>query len=258
MLEQMRNHPISAVLGVSAVAALLLEKSGGGRKITDSYGARGVDAVMESTGDWRETGEHLGRAARGAVESSKEKLREFGESAHAAMTPRSANMKGKVSSAISGAKQAIDDASGQASSYGRKVARSLGDSYSSAAEKTAHSLDTVRGAAGEYPIAFGGAAFALGLLVGLLVPRTGSEDTWLGEAAGDMAERVKGKGQELMSRGKEVLRDTAAAAKEHAQEVADSARDSAKRHGLSADDLSSGISGDPNFGPLPNGPARNY
>lgn len=78
----------------------------------------------------------------------------------------------------------------------------------------------------EHPLAMGLGFLALGMLAGLVAPRTKYEDEWMGDASDEMAHRLAETGEELVEHGKEVVSQTV-----------DTAKHSAKEHGLTGDAL---------------------
>lgn len=131
----------------------------------------------------------------------------------------------------------LDDARGQvlgvartasdtAASYSQRIKDALASATQSARE-TAHDLGHRTGRGGSLagnPIAMGGAAALVGLIVGAVVPVSEQEERALGGLAGEL--RIKGRdlAQEVVDRGAQVAGDALGAAK-----------DSAQAHGLTAD-----------------------
>lgn len=84
----------------------------------------------------------------------------------------------------------------------------------------------------ESPLAAAAAFIGLGLLAGLVLPSTRSEDRLMGEAADDVKDRARDAGQEVMERGQRVAEATMTAASEELerQELApDQIREKAQR-----------------------------
>lgn len=77
--------------------------------------------------------------------------------------------------------------------------------------------DTVTEAIEEYPLAIGAACLGLGLLGGLLIPRSRREDEWMGEASDELKSQARSTGKEVYERGKHVAEATAAAAMDEAE-----------------------------------------
>jgi ElaB/YqjD/DUF883 family membrane-anchored ribosome-binding protein len=75
----------------------------------------------------------------------------------------------------------------------------------------------LRIAAEHHPLAAGAACMGLGLLVGVLLPRSAQEDEWFGETASKVKERAKDEGQDLVARGKHVAETAVQAARSEAE-----------------------------------------
>jgi hypothetical protein len=135
---------------------------------------------------------------------------------------------------VSGAASAARDKISRAAASVGETASDLGDTarqYSArgrrAMNRQASVLqDRFRAASEEYPLAVGGAFLAAGLLTGLLLPRTEQEDEWMGEAADELKDETRRKGEQLVEQGKQ------AAAK-----TADAALGEAEARGITADSL---------------------
>jgi hypothetical protein len=68
-----------------------------------------------------------------------------------------------------------------------------------------------------YPLAVGGAALGIGLVAGLVLPRSRREDRWMGAASTELKHRAKDTAERAVERGKEVASATAAAAMDEAE-----------------------------------------
>jgi gas vesicle protein len=90
------------------------------------------------------------------------------------------------------------------------------------------------GVAQENPLGLAIGSIAVGFVAGMLVPSTRIEDERIGEAADQVKEQAREKGQEAVERSKQVVQETAESAKETAQESAPQ----------QADELSSSGEGD--------------
>lgn len=102
-----------------------------------------------------------------------------------------------------------------------------------------YSRDRFRESVEESPLAVGAAFLGLGLLSGLVLPRTQTEDRTVGEASDRLKERAQQMGEEAIERGRHVAEAATAAAKEEmggtegikqqASSVAGSAMEAAKQ-----------------------------
>lgn len=180
--------------------------------LTDAGGSA-KDAARRSVEVIADYGRTTGKAARRFGNSAAETAADWGRS---------------TSQGISRAGAATGRA---ARSVGRKTRRGvavtqkqLASGYETVRESTAEAID-------EYPLAVGAACFGLGLLGGLLLPRTRYEDELMGETADQLRSQARETGQEIYRAGKDVAAATAEAATEEA-----------RRQGLSPDQLAEKVS----------------
>jgi hypothetical protein len=185
-----------------------------------------------STKDWSEK-------ASSVVEDIKASLSKGGDNAREVLGTVAAKL-GSFGNSISettqtwrdraaeGARSAWDSTSSSAQRFGES-ARDLGSrsqeqisrGYSATRDRMAQEMD-------EHPLAAGAAALGLGMLAGFMLPRTRTEDRWMGAAAEDVREQAMEKGEEMWDRGKKV-----------AQETVQAAKDEAESQGLSPENLAS-------------------
>jgi hypothetical protein len=156
----------------------------------------------------------------------------FGESMSETSSGTGAGLTEKASGMASAAGEKVSDA---ASAVGDKIsdaASAVGDKFSdvgSAARRYSETgtrvvsrqadmmQDRFREASNEYPLAVGGAFLAAGLLAGLLLPRTRTEDEWMGEASDELKDSTREKAGELAQAGKDAAVKTAGAAIQEAE-----------------------------------------
>lgn len=81
-----------------------------------------------------------------------------------------------------------------------------------------YSCDRLQRAADEQPLAVGLGALALGVLSGLLLPRTRTEDRLMGEAADEVKDQLRSAGRETLREGQRVASDVAQAAMDEAEQ----------------------------------------
>ncbi len=169
-----------------------------------------------------------------------------GESGMAGVASRAGDKAGetsaagtKVSEVASAIGEKISDAGEAASSAAHAGWKSIRDRGSAVrryseregrvvSRKTGVARERLREASDEYPLVVGGACLAAGVLAGLLLPRTAQEDEWVGEAADELKDEVRTRGEEALQRGKAAVAETAA-----------SAMDEAEKRGLSPENLAS-------------------
>ena len=92
----------------------------------------------------------------------------------------------------------------------RSAQRQFSDGY----HRTRHSLAE---AIEDYPLAVGAACFGLGLLGGLLIPRSRYEDEVMGEASDEVKSKTQAAGEQVYRRAKHVASETASAAMDEAE-----------------------------------------
>ncbi len=131
-------------------------------------------------------------------------------------------------SAASGSRRAAGRAGGWASAARRRAGRSsrsvahqAQQGYATVAHtaQQGYATTTERFAelSEDYPLAVGAGFFAAGLLSGLALPSTTSEDRLVGPISDDVRHRASEMGKELVERGQEVVEATTAAAMEEAE-----------------------------------------
>jgi gas vesicle protein len=123
-----------------------------------------------------------------------------------------ADVKGRVSENIAGKRDRLKE---RISGAGSKA----GDATPDAGEVRDGAKRAV-GVAQENPLGLAIGSVALGFVAGMLVPSTKVEDERIGEAADQVKDQAREKGQEAVERGKQVVQETAETAKQTAQEKA--------------------------------------
>lgn len=234
MLQLIKENPMPALLTGAGIAWLIAESRSSGshassqgvrryrpadefsHNLRQSYGAGGIhtEAIRTSDHDMDDS------EGPGALERSKSKL---------------SDISGKVGDAMSRAKDG-------AASYGSEGAESVKGAFASASQSGSemssrladgvqekyHVVDrNFRRAVDEVPLGVGLGFLGLGVLAGLLLPRTDAEDELMGDAADDLKEAASDKGGDLLERGRQV-----------ASRVADKALEEADNQGLTPDKAS--------------------
>lgn len=200
-------------------------------------------------------GRSISSAASGAKDSASNAAHKVGEKASDAASATSSALgaaKDSVTHAASSAGSSVAGAAGQIGrgahsasrgayqrtrAAGRGMSRSGHSAGRYVSRKTRSSGEHIVDAydAGcarfteakdEHPLAVGLGFLALGMLAGLVAPRTRYEDEWMGEASDEMADRLAETGEELVEHSKEVVSQTV-----------ETAKHSAKEHGLTGDNL---------------------
>jgi hypothetical protein len=109
---------------------------------------------------------------------------------------------------------------------GRGVSRQSQNLSESLSDFAGSASDKYQQASQQYPLAIGAGCMALGMLAGLIVPRTRQEDHWMGETSDELMDDAWQAGEQLVERGQRV-----------ATETIDRATESADEHGLTGDSL---------------------
>lgn len=205
--DQVRKHPVPAVLVATGIAWMLIDAASEDGGETSS--ARGDRDDREVPGPSKE-GPHL-------LEKAQTKL---GQAKHAANEVAGA-AKEKASALGDAASEAAENLTRRAQdvySQGRSTAVRVGQGVQQGYQSGAEQLDS---AMKDYPLAVAIGFAAVGALLGVLLPRTRPEDELMGEKSDQLLDATKEKGQELLERGKAV-----------AEHVAETAIGEARQQGL--------------------------
>ena len=195
-----------------------------------------------------------GSSRPGMLDRAKEAAGNLGEK----ISDAAGAVKDSITGAVGSAKDSISGAASGTASGAAHLGRQAGDWSSTAYQGTAQGLRrgyqtgrrSFEDALNEYPLAVSVAAMAAGVLTGLLLPGTRTEDELMGEQAARLKEQAKDTGQDLVDRGKQVASTTlnavageaqqqdltpgslAEKVKHVARDVVDTAKESARREGL--------------------------
>lgn len=225
--RQVRRHPIPSLLFTAGLGWMLFEE-GDEKKHREPIGwDSGPPPTTEHAGHFVDarTGEPYDESYGQEYweeQAQKEQAGEksWGESAREAGSSLSQSASGaahRVREATDRAREGMSHLGEQAGHYGRQFqdrARDFGQQMQHGMQSSRESLS--RGIH-EYPLAAGAAAAAVGLLAGLLLPRTRAEDEMMGEQADRMKEQVRSTAEEALERGKDVARATAHTVAEEAE-----------------------------------------
>ncbi len=291
--EKIKRHPVPAALIGVGVAWLLMEEEEGqtpprrrqwrrrerdvdfGGQVHDDipptfpestsppYGGPGVPPrgrgerlTRESLGSgagsgWTETGEQMKDRAKGWGRSARERI----SSAAGRLSQRVSSARNRTSEAVSSTSHGIRDMGDRASRGLEGVRQSASDAAYRARSSLERGRERIEEVSQEHPLAMGVGCAALGMLAGLLIPRTRVEDERMGAHAEEFKRQVRRTGNNLMEEAKDIASDTAQAAREEMQrqgvtsehvsdkasrvagDIRNSATESAKNEGLTTDDL---------------------
>ena len=143
-----------------------------------------------------------------------EKMSHAGESARSSLHQARESVRGGVQHAgesLRSGMQRTSEALHSGTSRMREGASHMG-------QQMRHGVESAREFAEERPLTVGIGALALGLVAGLLIPRTQKEDRLMGQQSEQFMHAAREKGQELYERGKHVAEEAMDAAAEAASE----------------------------------------
>ncbi|HUF61392.1 MAG TPA: DUF3618 domain-containing protein [Verrucomicrobiales bacterium] len=186
--SHVRRHPVPYTLAGAGMAWLAVE-------LIRKHGA-GADQTAST---WTEKGEAAKEAVSGALHT-------MGESAGRAATE---------------AKEAVATGAGKA---GRTLARGYAraseacqDAFHTTKDKLSGRQDSIANVVAQNPLAVGGGLIALGVIAGILLPRTRAEDRWIGEGSERLLEGARNAGRAALQRGKDALHDVVESTKARAE-----------------------------------------
>jgi ElaB/YqjD/DUF883 family membrane-anchored ribosome-binding protein len=239
VLQLVKDNPIPALLTGVGIAWLITESKNAGAvrsernrpnlRPYDDYSPShpaGVSRVGQVANS-----EHDHSDESGTLDKAKGKLSEI---------------SGKIGDAVDNTKDAVSDLGSTISDRASQSTDSMKDTWSSARQTAdEYSSDLGAGvrknyravnqrfsqAVDEVPLGVGVGFLGLGVLAGLLLPRTETEDELMGDVADELKHEAADKGEELVERGKNV-----------ASRVADKAMEEAGNQGLTPDAASDAAS----------------
>jgi hypothetical protein len=278
VVDKLKQHPIPAALIGGGLTWLLFEgdsRDGGGRTRNDytprkwdvpGYSGSYVDArtgepYAADYGDEARRGRQFtaGGTSTGAAadyppgtagQSQHDEGPGMLDKAKQALGGAADSVRGTASSAAGAVSDWAGSARGAASDAGRtarEYASGASEQFQRGYQTGRHYLE--RGI-DDYPLAMGAAAMALGVLSGLLLPNTRTEDRLMGEQADEVKQRAMDAGEDVLERGKQVAAAATSAATDEAsrqgahpgsladkvrhvvQDVAHAAGESARREGI--------------------------
>jgi uncharacterized protein YjbJ (UPF0337 family) len=193
--------------------------------VAESAGGKMKETASRATDKVKHTASTVAEKMKGGASNVTSAIRE--------MVSGAAHKVGDVAG-ITSAK--AGELGGQAGHKARELSHQVRDRASEAGEKVRagasdlkrqvrrgydYSRDRAAEITDEYPLAVGAAMLGLGMLVGLMLPRTRSEDKLIGKRSDQLKRRAKLTGKEMVDRGMQI-----------AQTTAEEAINEAKRQGL--------------------------
>jgi ElaB/YqjD/DUF883 family membrane-anchored ribosome-binding protein len=228
LTQTVRENPVPAALIGIGLGWLILSDNNGRTyeeehdrrsNIYRQYGSgyegysdsRGAEALREG----REWAREKGQEAKEVISSTAEKAQDYAASVTESIQESASDM--------------LEQGERQAKELGNQVRETVAETQEQIRERAAH-LET-RAQQGlrktkytfietmeENPLAIGAAVLALGLLVGTALPRTASEDRWLGEKRDHLVDEVKERVQETAHKVQNVVHEVQEAAMETARD----------------------------------------
>ncbi len=216
LARQARRHPMPALLIGSGIAWLVADamdtgddgpyQKSGSRSNRFNSGPRPIEDSSEASSS---TVSDAKDALSGAMDHAKDKVAHLGDRLH-----ERSDQWGE---------QAHDWVDRGKSTVG-KLKHEISDGYHMGTERVGKACD-------DYPLAIGAACAALGALAGMLIPKTRSENEWMGEQSDRLAKDAKQKAGELM--------ETSKAA---GSRVIETVKEEAREQGLTGDSIAQSIS----------------
>lgn len=186
--SHVRRHPVPYTLAGAGLAWLAVE-------LIRKHG----DGDDETPPPWKEK-------AEGAKEATMDALHSAGEAAGRAVG------------------EARDAVVTEAGKVGRSLARNYEraseacqDAFHNTKDKFSGRADSIAHVAAQNPLAVGGGLIALGVIAGVLLPRTRTEDKWLGDGSDRLIEGARNAGRDALRRGGDALHDMVDATKARAE-----------------------------------------
>lgn len=224
--RQVKSHPVPALLIGAGVTWLLLnpeDEELDGPVPRRGYTTDGDEHTPPWFADRRapETEATQDDEGPGLVNRIKDKASEAKEAVSGMLDSAKSSLHG-VEDAAHTARQKAQHLYASSKRASHELVDKGSDLASQAREKLHRGYDTsvqqVRDAVDDYPLAVGAACLALGALVGVMLPRTRREDTMLGRKSDELIKTAREKGEEWLDQGKAV-------AAEVGHKVLDEARD---------------------------------
>lgn len=219
--EFVKDHPVPLILVGAGVGWLIYQQTRGPSEEEEFHGAYAGGDLGESAEEerWRSRGEGTTAAgyyapgeptaqesAQGMTSGAKEAMRGAAESV------RSAASRAQERASEMG--QAVRERAAQAGARLQETAGAVGEQFQEGYE---YSRQAVGETVDEYPLTSCIAAMSLGMLLGMVLPRTRLEDHYLGRTAEQFKTRAKETSRELYERGKRVASAAVEASTEEAR-----------------------------------------
>ena len=204
--RQARDNPMPAVL--AGMSLLWMMMGGRDRKPKPQYGTRTMFATGDGSG-LRTAAESARETGAGAMERARSAASSAGETAR--------SVAGSVGHTMSSAGHAARSAGEGAAEFMQSAMDTAQSATRSARQMGKRTTRTISDMVEQQPLLLGAAGIALGALVGAMLPRTRTEDEYLGETSDQLREAISEQGGQLYERGKVTATEVYRAAAEEAR-----------------------------------------
>jgi hypothetical protein len=211
--HKVQEHPLpSLMIGAGLVWMALEEEKRTSTTYTQGYlGETGQPGTGERIREGAaRAGESARQMASGVSESAKHMASSAGESAR-----HLAERAGEATHTVT---DKIRDRTTETAAHVREAAGRMSSQVRERASGAAYAgKEKIVEIGREYPFALGIGVVALGVLAGLALPRTRTEDQLVGERSDEIKEAVRAQGEELLEKGQKAASAAAQAATEQAR-----------------------------------------
>jgi ElaB/YqjD/DUF883 family membrane-anchored ribosome-binding protein len=224
VIRQIKDNPMPALLIGAGISWMILGAENDESSHLEnqaSYGGGDPYGPQSSGAGERKHFPHEQSDERDIASSVKEKTGQAEEAfsgATEAVTEKMSDIGSGIQARARSAASAISEVTRRGRHAGREGTQHLQQGYAYAGDRFQEAVE-------EYPFAVAVGFLGVGLLTGLLLPRTPQEDKLLGESSDRLVEQVKQTGKETLDKAKAV-----------AQRVTDGAINEAKQQGIMPED----------------------
>jgi hypothetical protein len=223
VVRQVKENPMPALLIGTGIAWMVLRTATDESLENQNYDTHETPLSRPSRGEKSEPityGRSESTGIASVVKNKTSQAREALSGATAAVTEKIS----EIGSGVQAGGQSAGDALNEGVRRGRQAAQHL-------QKGTGYAGDRFQDAVEEYPFAVAVGFLGVGVLAGLLLPRTRQEDKLLGEKSDQLMEQVKATGKETLGKAKEVV-----------ERVANSTLAEAKRQGITSETIGETVS----------------
>lgn len=216
------------------------------------YASGAAERAREAGASARESAADAAQRAREAAAQAGHRIGDVASQASHRLTETAAQARQRLGERASQARERVRGVTSSAGHYVSSGLHSATDRLSDASQKLTQGCaigrERFQDALHEHPLSMSGAAFGMGLMLGLLIPESRYEDRTMGGYAEQTRRRARDVGQQAWRRGRHAAEATMQAVTEEARQqgltpqgVADSARNFAQR--VKEDAREEGLSG---------------